>query len=127
MVGDPASGSDDSRDHVKYALLRLGTSPRLEPLPPAERQPDRSWRTPASFAPLPSPTSAEILCFGRSAAYNLDSKIWAEANIEAEFGPAHLNPWGSSADEMRVAVPHGGHHGDPPYLLGDEPTITIDA
>lgn len=75
MVGDPASGSDESRDHVKYAALRVGTSRRLEPLPPAERQLDRWWRTPASFAPLPSPTSAELLCFGPSAAYNLDSKI----------------------------------------------------
>ena len=127
MVGDAASSSDDSRDHVKYALLRIGTSPRLEPLPPAERQPGRWWEAPQSFAPLPSPTSAELLCFGRSAAYNFDSKTWAVANIEDQQGPTHLSPWGSRADEMRVAVSHGGHHGDPPYLLGDEPTITMDA
>ncbi|MGE0601416.1 MAG: SH3 domain-containing protein [Dehalococcoidia bacterium] len=59
---------------------------------------------------MPAPFDADLFSFGRLHLYNRRTRRWFSANIAADGGPDHLDPW-SAGHEMVFALPHAGHDG----------------
>jgi DNA-binding CsgD family transcriptional regulator len=134
QVREDSAGAREGFPEVRYALVRAsdGHLSLLPPLPDREQH----WFTHSrNYGPVPSPADPTLMSFGRLAllAGNRDTvpqgAIQPGRNPDAEghwrfqatiqeSGPTHLPPWGAVGDEMRFALPHGGHGAGPlPCLL----------
>lgn len=67
---------------------------------------------------VPSPDSPQRVALGKFAALDLRTGQVVKANVRAESGPAHIDPWAAGPGWLTFAFPHLGHGGaSPPELL----------
>ena len=110
MIGSPEGGT-------AYAIVNRDGSIRAK-LPPPPRLDDGSWyRSAGVFAPVPAPDNPALFSYGRTALLDLERGLWRHTDLGDASGPAHVDPWGDTSEEMVLALPHPDHHLRDPLQL----------
>jgi len=91
-----------------YSLVPADGSELTQLASPPRSGDERWYEQPSIRGAVPSPTDTSLVSFGRDAVLDRRSSAWQRAML-GDDGPAHLDPWGGSRDELVFALPHRAH------------------